>query len=258
MNRVDRHSGVREVGVKQACKDSIFDFGGASVLIIAPHPDDEVIGCGGTIARVKESGGRVYVQYMTVGNVTECSPAGCSTVEQRVIELKQVATQLDLDGFQLSLAGDQYHLQLDRLPQLDLMAAIDTEGEVSMQTVKPDVVMVPSLESYNQDHRAVGNAALAVLRPSDGRFRHQPSVVLVYEELSDQWTGVATRPPDVFVCLDERHVAKKLSAMKLYESQYRDHPHSRSLRSLESVAILRGAQCGTQYAEAFQCLRWKV
>ena len=111
------------------------------ILIIAPHPDDEVLGCGGLISRVKVEGGKVHVLCFTVGNTKQYG--GYSHSKKRIEEMNKVMKYLKVDSFNLALVGNKYHLKLDKVPQKDLIDIIE-KGEVSISTIKPTPINLPS------------------------------------------------------------------------------------------------------------------
>jgi N-acetylglucosamine malate deacetylase 1 len=227
-----------------------------TALVIAPHPDDEIFGCGGTIHRWKAAGGRVYVLYVTVGATTDFSAAGRSTAEQRMEETAAAARLLDLDGYAVAFPGDQYHLRLDAVPQRELVHAIERAGDVSLQALRPDVVLAPSIDDYNQDHRAVGFAAMTAVRPGPRQYKSFPPLVLTYELPYHQWNTAAGMPtPGLFVTLEPASVAAKLRALALYGSQLKSPESPLSLHGVEALAAYRGLQCGAAAAEAFQIKR---
>ncbi|WP_198165380.1 PIG-L deacetylase family protein [Nocardia fusca] len=232
------------------------------VLVIAAHPDDEVIGCGGLLSRVKREGGQVHVLYMAVDDLIEYSPAGGSTAEQRMAEIERVAEFLSLDSWHAACIGERRTPRLDALPRCELVDLLEGRPEhgAALPVLRPTVVVAPEVTSYNQDHRAVGQAVLTALRPGPDRWRHQPRLVLAYEQVADFWSGASTapHPRNFFVELSASDVDRKIAALRLHESQWRDHPHTRSEAALRGLAAVRGAQSGTRYAEAFHCLRWRA
>lgn len=233
----------------------MIDWQKQRVLIVSPHPDDEVIGCGGLISRVKDEGGQVFVQFVTLGDTRDVSVLGLSTADERLVEIERVAGVLKYDDWDIALSGSQYHLRLDAMAQVDLIAVLETDCRLSLRAVEPTVVLLPSPLSYNQDHRAVAEAALTALRPVGGD-RTAPSVVAIFEEVADQWTPRAATPPNLFVDLDAAHLDDKITAMRSYASQVRPHPHTRSLEALRTMAVVRGAHSGVAHAEAYHCVRW--
>ncbi|MFC3998280.1 PIG-L deacetylase family protein [Nocardiopsis sediminis] len=232
------------------------DWARQRILVLAPHPDDETLGCGGLISKAKAAGAEVYVQFLTVGDTADHSPRGFSTAGERYAEIKEVADHFRWDGWHIAFPGDDHHLRLDRLPRFELVDAIERHSPLSIATLEPTVVLAPHRSSYNQDHQAAAEAAHTALRPSDARRRHHPAIVLTYEEAADLWNSGALPPPGLLVKLAEADLEAKLAAMRLYGTQIHDHPHTRSEPTLRSLAVLRGMQGGVALAEGYHVLRW--
>jgi LmbE family N-acetylglucosaminyl deacetylase len=234
----------------------MIDWQRQRVLILSPHPDDEVIGCGGLISKVKDAGGQVFVNYVTLGDTRDRTERGWSTADERIAEIQEVAGLLGFDKWDIALPGARHHLRLDAMAQHDLIAVLEHASTLSLQAVEPTVVLLPSPVSYNQDHRAVAEAAITALRPV-GAASHAPvEVVAIFEEVADQWTPQSDVAPNLFVELQQHHLDAKLNAMRAYASQVRPHPHTRSLEALQTMAVVRGAHSGLGYAEAYRCMRW--
>ncbi|HSK91764.1 MAG TPA: PIG-L deacetylase family protein [Euzebyales bacterium] len=233
----------------------MIDWSAQRVLVLSPHPDDEVIGCGGLLSKVKDEGGQVFVQFVTLGDTRDVSVTGMSTADERVREIERVAGVLKYDEWDIALRGSQYHLRLDAMAQVDLIAMLEIDARLSLRAVEPTVVLLPSPLSYNQDHRAVAEAALTALRPLRVEDRRAPQLVALFEEVADQWTPHTSVPPNLFVELEPAHLDAKIEAMACYASQVRAHPHTRSLEALRTMATVRGAHSGLAYAEAYQCMR---
>jgi LmbE family N-acetylglucosaminyl deacetylase len=232
------------------------DWSQQRILILAPHPDDETLGCGGLISKAKAAGAEVYVQFLTVGDTADHSERGFSTAVERYAEIKEVADHFRWDDWHIAFPGDEYHLKLDRMPRFELVGAIERHSPLSIDTLRPTLVCAPHRTSYNQDHQAAAEAAHTALRPSNARLRHHPPLVLAYEEAADQWRHEATTPPNLLVDLTERDLAAKVDGMRLYGTQTHDHPHTRSEQTLRSLAVLRGMQGGSALAEGYHVLRW--
>ena len=81
-----------------------------TLLIIAPHPDDEILGCGGLIKRIKEEGGKVYVLFMTVGTTVDYSSKGKSSYQERIKEIEKVAKFMQYDDYAIAFPGNNHHL----------------------------------------------------------------------------------------------------------------------------------------------------
>ncbi|QBI52029.1 glucosamine-6-phosphate deaminase-like protein [Streptomonospora litoralis] len=236
----------------------MFDWSAQRLLVIAPHPDDEVLGCGGLMHKAKSAGAEVYLQFLTVGDTADISAKGFSTADERVGEIKAVADHFRWDDWHIAFPGDDYHLRLDAVPRFEVANMIERLSPLSVANVEPTVVLAPHRLSYNQDHQAAAEAVHTALRPSDTRLRHHPRLVLAYEEAADQWRNEPTTAPNLLVELDQAAVDAKIAAMRLYGSQFHDHPHTRSELTLQSLSVLRGMQGGVAFAEGYHAMRWLV
>ncbi|HLD02027.1 MAG TPA: PIG-L family deacetylase [Patescibacteria group bacterium] len=223
-----------------------------TLLVISPHPDDEVLGCGGLIKRVKDEGGKVYVLFVTVGETKEYASHGTTNGDQRVAEIEKVAKFLRYDDYKVVFPGNTFHLRLDNIPQKDLITEIEDGESISLNKIKPTIIATPQPQDYNQDHRACAQAVFAATRPAPNAIKPFQPVVLGFESVvTADWTSQYTRNPNFFVALSAKQLDTKLQALKLYHSQVREGSHPRSLQSLRNVAQFRGQQCGLNAAEAF-------
>lgn len=196
-------------------------------LIIAPHIDDEILGCGGILDET------CVVLHCGVENRSYVSR------EERIEEITKAQKFL---GFSMHL--------LDHTVNSYVASDLIGDFERFIGEQKPDMVFLP-YPSYNQDHRAVFDAALVALRPHDQNFFVKK--VLVYEQPhSFFWShnGRDTFIPQYFVEID---VERKIKAYELLASQVRAF---RSPEHLRSLAVLRGGQSNVAFAEAFQVVRW--
>ena len=234
---------------------SMLDFKHERLLVIAPHPDDEVLGCGGLIKRIKEEGGKVYVLFITIGNTKEYSKNGNSTIQERMKEIEKVAKFLKYDDYRIVFKGDRFHLKLDQLPQKDLMSEIENGQKVSLNKTKPTIVALPYLTDYNQDHRSVSQAVLASVRPAPPDIKPLQRTILGFESVptADWWH--TPRNINFFVSLSDNDLKVKISALKIYKSQLRIGYHTRSIWAMKNLAYFRGMQIGERSAEAFYCYR---
>lgn len=216
-----------------------------NALIIAPHPDDEVLGCGGTIARLIREQGSV-----TVAIVTKGTPLFPEDQVRRVRDEARRAnahlgtTQLEF----LDLPVTTLHL----MPEHELNAVF---GKL-VERVAPHLVLLPFPGDRHEDHRQIFDAALVALRP-DGR-RARVDRVACYETVSEtHWAapGVeASFEPNWFVDITET-LEHKLAAMRLYVSQLEEAIPARSLEAIEALARFRGSVAGMKAAEAFHVVR---
>ncbi len=190
----------------------------SNVLVVAPHPDDEVFGVGGTVLRHLADGDAVYVVICTRG---EASRFGAEQVERVQTEARKVHAFLGVTG---SHFLDLPAARLDDLPGADINAAL----EAVFQTVKPDTIYVPHAGDLHRDHQIIFQAAMVCSRPVGD---HYPSRILTYETVSEtDWYAAPTTAafvPNVFVDITS-YVDKKLEACAMYSSQIQPVPHQRS------------------------------
>ncbi len=234
----------------------MFSFKNKKILIIAPHPDDEVIGCGGLIQRAKREGGQVYVLYLTVGTTQDFSKKGISTEKERIAEIKKVSRFLKFDGYRIAFVGNDYHLQLDALPQKNLIDEIERGKDISLEALKPSIVVAPSPNEYNQDHRAASLATISASRPTSPAFKYLVPLLLFYEDPLSTWTNQQnSHLPNFFVKLSSNDLKAKIEALNLYKSQLKDPNGPASVDGIKTLAYLRGMQTGVKMAEYYTAKR---
>jgi LmbE family N-acetylglucosaminyl deacetylase len=214
-------------------------------LVIAPHPDDELLGCGGTLLRRKAEGGATG--WVIVTGISTDSGWDPAKVRQRDAEIAAVNQAMGFDAlFNLRLPTTR----LDEVPTSELVAKLSA----AFRDFAPTEVLLPNRGDAHSDHRIVFDAAAACTK----WFRY-PSVrrVLAYETLSETDFGLApgeTFQPNYFVDIGA-HLEAKLAALKLYESELQAFPFPRSVEALRALAAVRGAASGCAAAEAFHLLR---
>ncbi len=229
----------------------MIDFKGKTLLVLAPHPDDETIGCSGLISKFKKEGGKVYVIIFTVGDLKQYGSH--SEENSRLDELEKVMSFLEVDGFDVPLKGDDYHLKMDVLPLKDVVDIIETKSSCAISKIKPDVVAMPAI-NYNQDHKKVNEAGICACRVRPGK--NSPSMVIFYEQISNHFMPEGFNP-NLFVDITDL-IEKKVEAIKIYKSQLHEYPYERSFESIKDSARVNGAICGVEFAEAYKILNLKI
>jgi LmbE family N-acetylglucosaminyl deacetylase len=223
-----------------------------SVLVVAAHPDDEVLGCGGTIARHADAGDQVQVLIVAEGATSRQQQRDLDQATDELFALVQAAQQagaiLGAHGVELLDLPDN---RLDSLDRLDLIKRI----ELRIARHQPQVVYVHHAGDVNVDHRRLHEAVVTACRPTPG----QPVQRLLSFEVasSTEWQPPGSGPPfqpNWFVDISAQWPRKR-DALLAYASEMRPWPHARSLEALEHLARWRGAQVGVEAAEAFCLLR---
>lgn len=214
------------------------------ILVIAPHPDDEVLGCGGTMKKFSLEGASVVVLIVSRGKPGMYS-------EERIKNVRNEARM----SHQILGVSETRFLEFPA-PDLDVIPNSDISASVLevINELEPKTLFLPHYGDIHHDHRAVFNAGMVAARPLKSSVRK----VYTYETLSEtEWGNQSSGSmfiPTFYVNISS--VLKfKLDAMKCYKSQLREPPNPRSLRAIESLANLRGSSVGLTYAEAFMIMR---
>ena len=150
------------------------------LLIIAPHADDEVLGCCGLINKVKENGGEVFVHVLSIGGFRKIG-FGKIKKESWKKEFLKVVKFLKIDDYDISYFDDKKFLKLDTIPQAELINKIELKSHVSLLKIKPTIVAIPTIFSHHQDHIATYKAAIAALRARPQTSDFVPKMVISYE-----------------------------------------------------------------------------
>lgn len=221
------------------------------VLVVAAHPDDEVLGCGATIARLTSEGAQVVIAILGEG-IT-------SRYAERAAADPDLLTRLRRDGEKaadlLGAAEVSFHElpdnRFDTVPMLDIVKLV--EGLV--ERVAPEEIYTHHPGDLNVDHGMVHRAVLTATRPMHGGSVRR---ILAFEvPSSTDWAFRQLAPefrPSVFVNVATT-LDQKLKAMRAYESEARPFPHPRSNEALLALARLRGSAVGFEAAEAFELVR---
>ena len=221
-----------------------------SVLVAAAHPDDEILGCGGTLARHAASGDTVHALIVAEG-ATSRDP--CRDTEGRESDLgalksaaARAASTIGAEEPRLLGLPDN---RLDTLPLLDVIKPI----EAVVEAVAPEIVYTHHAGDLNVDHRIVHQAVVTACRPLP---RSPVRAIYAFETVSStEWqsAGDAFRPQrwvDI-----EPFLGLKLQALEAYAAEMRPFPHARSLEAVEALARVRGAAAGLTAAECFMVVR---
>ena len=230
------------------------NFKDKKLLVIAPHPDDEILGCGGLIGRVKEAGGQVYVLIVTVGSAELYG--GNSNLDERVKETKEVMKFIKADDYEIAFPSDEYHLKLDTIPQKTLVDWFEKQSRLALNKTKPDIVAIPFMGSSNQDHRAVAHAAFTACRARPHSLKSFQNLILLYEDPVGN-NLLETFRPNFYVDIKNSLNLKK-EALSLYKSQLRGPLHQCSPETITIKAQSRGREVAIEAAEAFMLYRFLV
>jgi N-acetylglucosamine malate deacetylase 1 len=216
------------------------------VAIISAHPDDEILGAGGTLLKHKENGDKIL--WIIVTGVMIKHGFSKERVDSRDKEIKKVAKEM---GFSKTI---QLNYPTAKLSSDSLNNLIPQMSKLFLD-FKPEIIYCPNRSDIHSDHRIVFDAVWACSKP----FRY-PSIkkVIMYECISETEFAPSLSDkafiPNYFVDIS-KYFTKKSDVMKVYKSEIYNHPFPRSLRNIEALATFRGATIGVEYAEAFQLLK---
>jgi LmbE family N-acetylglucosaminyl deacetylase len=217
------------------------------ILVIAPHPDDETLGCGGSLLKHKSNGDSLSWLIATRGHEPQWSS---ELLERKENEIANVTAAY---GFENTFRLNFPAIKLDNIPLDEIIVAIRD----AVTDCKPDVVYLNHFGDVHSDHRVVFEATLAVLKPFYSG-KHGVKKILSYEVLSST-DAAPLNPARIFVPNVFNDVTefweKKLEIMALYESELQEYPLPRALDSLRALGRVRGATIGAEFAEAFMLVR---
>lgn len=215
------------------------------VLVIAPHPDDEVLGAGGTIAKYAARGDEVYVAVVTKGCEPLFSAESVEKVRAECIEADRLL------GVKKTIFMDFPAAMIETVPRYELNDAFIK----LVQDIAPQEVYIPHRGDMQLDHKMVVDAAMVALRP---KYKHVPQRILAYETLSETGWDIPNSTnefiPNVYNDISE-FLDKKLEAMSIFSTQLADFPNARSIESIKALAIYRGTTVSLNAAEAFCMVR---
>lgn len=222
-----------------------------NVLVIAPHADDETIGCGGTIARLAAAGHNVTVAIMTGHGDDGPHPVFAREVFEGI--RAEAARAHDILGVAKTILREIPSVRVGEMPLWQLNGIV---GGVFAE-VEPEMVLAPFQFDLHDDHRRLFEACSVAWRPSSvvGRAIH---TIYAYETPSEtHWNFANVEPgfmPNVWIDVSD-HLDTKLLALRCFESQIDPAPGARSLQALEALARFRGSQMHMHAAEAFVLVR---
>lgn len=220
---------------------------GNRVLIISAHPDDDILGCGGTISKFSD---KIEFRVIFIAEGTSCryqDPTCQESLEE--IEVRNNYGELALNY----LGVTNYHFynlpcgRLDQVPLIEINKIIESE----IKFFDPHTILTHSGTDTNKDHCKVYDSTMIATRPC-GPVKN----VLSYEILSStEWQFDNTFSPNVFVSLDENDIINKIKALRHYKSEIKDFPYPRSDEGIRTLSQYRGLQSGNKNAESFKLVR---
>ena len=216
------------------------------ILVISVHPDDETLGCGGTLLKHKANGDKTH--WLIATEIKKSEGFSDSVIKKRNMEIKEVK---DIFGFD---SIDNLGLSTTKVDSYSMSEIVSKISSV-IDRIKPNIIYLPFKGDVHSDHKYIFNAAYSCTKV----FRY-PFVKKIYmmETLSETEFSSCTLEnifvPNVFVDISA-FMDKKIQIMNIYKSEIGNHPFPRSEKNIRALATFRGATSGSDYAESFMLLK---
>jgi len=223
-----------------------------NVLVVAAHPDDEVLGCGGSMAKWSKLGYKVNVIILSEGSTSRDKKRNRKNHKEYLYELSICARNAcQILGVQSVELLDYPDNRMDKVDLLDIVKTV----EAFIEKLKPKIVVTHHSGDLNIDHQIIHQAVMTACRPLPGQTVKR---ILSFEVPSGtEWQSQSNNRPFVPNWYEDinESLKMKIKALEAYSSEMREWPHSRSIRAVEYLAKWRGASVGVEAAEAFMLLR---
>lgn len=223
------------------------------ILIIAAHPDDEVLGCGGLLSQCKDKTNKeISVLFISEGNTCRFnksdieSPSATQQIQKRNNNAKKALNFFKVKDYQfVNLTCGR----LDTYPLIDITKVI----EKKIKDFKPNTIFTHNHDDNNNDHKIVFDATLNATRPG---VQNLVNSILSYEVLSStEWNFIKSFQPNFFLELSNKNVLEKIKGMKFYLDEMRPYPFPRSDEGIRTLSSFRGMQSGKKLSEAYKIIR---
>ena len=210
---------------------------GSKILIIAPHADDEVLGCGGMISKCNDT---CHIQVLVIANRSDSNNKNLKN--EQILQSKKIQ-----DEHHIHYNFFDYKDELiDTIPITEIIKKIELLNSAFL----PDYVFIPNIGDINNDHKVIHNACLIAFRKIQ---KNQPKKLISYEVPSSTTQGEPFHP-NLYIELSEKNVDDKIKMLYVYSDELRPEPNPRNARGITVYSEFRGMECNKQYAEAFKVI----
>lgn len=220
------------------------------ILVISVHPDDETLGCAGTLLRHKAEGD--LLTWLILTNINDEKVWGRERIDNRQKEISKVESMY---GFENTIKLNFETTKLDQIPLGELTGKISTV----IKDIQPETIFLHNRSDVHSDHRVSFDAIISASKTFNNAFIKK---MVMYETISETDFAPALQEnafvPNYFVDISG-FVDTKIGIMQVYSSELKEHPFPRSEKNIRALATYRGSQCGVDAAEAFMILKeiWK-
>lgn len=226
----------------------------ATILVVAAHPDDEILGCGGSIHKWAGRGIQIHAVILAEG-LTSRFKQGEDVSQGQIEWLRRDARRsATMIGYQTISFESFPDNRMDHVDLLDIVHILSRH----IDHIKPDMILTHHNSDLNIDHRICFQAVLTACRPLPGC--HVKTILTFETPSATEWNFPYFKnvfSPNIFVDISE-HIEQKIQAMACYQTESREAPHPRSSESLYAIAQRWGSVIGCSYAEAFELIRTSI
>ncbi len=214
------------------------------ILVVAAHPDDEVLGCGGALLKHKNNKDKIDIIILSDGESSRSEKHLKLKIEIRKQNAVKVSKMI---GCRNLFFYDYPDNQMDKVPLLDIVKVIESK----INSLKPNIIYTHFPNDLNIDHQIASKAVITASRPITKNNVEQ--IIFFETPSSTEWSNSKFRP-NLFINI-EKNIEKKMKLLKIYKDEMRNAPHPRSLKNIKNLAMVRGSQSGFHFAEAFEIYR---
>ena len=221
------------------------------VLIVAAHPDDDILGCGGMLSKYK----KIYdFKVLFIGEGSSCRFDDLDKRKDVIEKTIEIRNNYAMNALQIfGVTNTAFHNlpcgRLDTIPIIQINKIIES----AIVDFQPDALLTHSEFDANNDHRIVYRASIMAARP--GVFKNLKTLMSFEVLSSSEWNFSETFLPNHYESLTLKDLNYKWRALRCFESEIRKYPHPRSEEGLKTLAMFRGMQSGQKYAEAYKVIR---
>ncbi|MAV76771.1 MAG: GlcNAc-PI de-N-acetylase [Candidatus Marinimicrobia bacterium] len=221
------------------------------ILIIAAHPDDDILGCGGTLSKMKKNN---LIKVLFIGEGTSCRFANLK-INKKLIKKEIEIRERNAKQALKSLGIKHYEFTNFPCGRLDTVPIIEINKKIENQvsSFRPNIIYTHSENDCNNDHRIVFRSTMMATRPTS---KHTVDEIFSFEILSSsEWNFTKEFSPNYFEILNKKNIEAKWKALSFYKSETQKYPLPRSKQGIYNLAKVRGSQAGVEFAEAFKLIR---
>lgn len=215
-----------------------------NVLVVSPHPDDETLGAGGSLLKLKRSGHKIF--WLNVTDMKSEDGWSRDKIEHRRKQIEKIKEHFSFDSFyNLSFTPTK----LSGMDESEIIGAIKKVYD----EVKPEWIMIPGQYDAHSDHHVVYNCCMAAAKTFRAPYIKRITTMEIVSE-TDFGFQDEKFDPNLFIDITEE-LEGKIEAMKIYDTEIEEVPFPRSLENIRALAAVRGGYCASRYAEAFRIIK---